>query len=220
MIQVLNELGVPMRPIPTKKICDMYDQLKRDVLTILSAKKYVVPQHRNKVIQKNKNREKTIQQHLGKQPKTNDHGNNGLLFRDRVSAKNTRAPKMIEIGAGSGGGGSSSSSSSSNNHTAKETKAAKAAAKKKEKAKKTTAEKKAAAALRKAAKLEKVAKVAAAAAADAVAKARVAAAAVAAVAKADKIVSAKGATKKRNASELSGGDIGNASKRSKVSEFE
>ena len=208
-----------MRPIPTKKICDMYDQLKRDVLTILSAKKYVVPQHRNKVIQKNKNREKTIQQHLGKQPKTNDHGNNGLLFRDRVSAKNTRAPKMIEIGAGSGGGGSSSSSSS-NNHTAKETKAAKAAAKKKEKAKKTTAEKKAAAALRKAAKLEKVAKVAAAAAADAVAKARVAAAAVAAVAKADKIVSAKGATKKRNASELSGGDIGNASKRSKVSEFE
>jgi len=214
----LNELGVPMRPIPTKKICDMYDQLKRDVLTILSAKKYVVPQHRNKVIQKNKNREKTIQQHLGKQPKTNDHGNNGLLFRDRVSAKNTRAPKMIEIGAGSGG--SSSSSSSSSNHTAKETKAAKAAAKKKEKAKKTTAEKKAAAALRKAAKLEKVAKVAAAAAADAVAKARVAAAAVAAVAKADKIVSAKGATKKRNASELSGGDIGNASKRSKVSEFE
>jgi hypothetical protein len=210
-----------MRPIPTKKICDMYDQLKRDVLTILSAKKYVVPQHRNKVIQKNKNREKTIQQHLGKQPKTNDHGNNGLLFRDRVSAKNTRAPKMIEIGAGSGGGGSSSSSSSSsNNHTAKETKAAKAAAKKKEKAKKTTAEKKAAAALRKAAKLEKVAKVAAAAAANAVAKARVAAAAVAAVAKADKIVSAKGATKKRNASELSGGDIGNASKRSKVSEFE
>ena len=208
-----------MRPIPTKKICDMYDQLKRDVLTILSAKKYVVPQHRNKVIQKNKNREKTIQQHLGKQPKTNDHGNNGLLFRDRVSAKNTRAPKMIEIGAGSGGS-SSSSSSSSNNHTAKETKAAKAAAKKKEKAKKTTAEKKAAAALRKAAKLEKVAKVAAAAAADAVAKARVAAAAVAAVAKADKIVSAKGATKKRNASELSGGDIGNASKRSKVSEFE
>jgi len=197
----------------------MYDQLKRDVLTILSAKKYVVPQHRNKVIQKNKNREKTIQQHLGKQPKTNDHGNNGLLFRDRVSAKNTRAPKMIEIGAGSGGS-SSSSSSSSNNHTAKETKAAKAAAKKKEKAKKTTAEKKAAAALRKAAKLEKVAKVAAAAAADAVAKARVAAAAVAAVAKADKIVSAKGATKKRNASELSGGDIGNASKRSKVSEFE
>ena len=196
----------------------MYDQLKRDVLTILSAKKYVVPQHRNKVIQKNKNREKTIQQHLGKQPKTNDHGNNGLLFRDRVSAKNTRAPKMIEIGAGSGGG--SSSSSSSSNHTAKETKAAKAAAKKKEKAKKTTAEKKAAAALRKAAKLEKVAKVAAAAAADAVAKARVAAAAVAAVAKADKIVSAKGATKKRNASELSGGDIGNASKRSKVSEFE
>ena len=196
----------------------MYDQLKRDVLTILSAKKYVVPQHRNKVIQKNKNREKTIQQHLGKQPKTNDHGNNGLLFRDRVSAKNTRAPKMIEIGAGSGG--SSSSSSSSSNHTAKETKAAKAAAKKKEKAKKTTAEKKAAAALRKAAKLEKVAKVAAAAAADAVAKARVAAAAVAAVAKADKIVSAKGATKKRNASELSGGDIGNASKRSKVSEFE
>ena len=211
-------MGVPMRPIPTKKICDMYDQLKRDVLTILSAKKYVVPQHRNKVIQKNKNREKTIQQHLGKQPKTNDHGNNGLLFRDRVSAKNTRAPKMIEIGAGSGG--SSSSSSSSSNHTAKETKAAKAAAKKKEKAKKTTAEKKAAAALRKAAKLEKVAKVAAAAAADAVAKARVAAAAVAAVAKADKIVSAKGATKKRNASELSGGDIGNASKRSKVSEFE
>ena len=207
-----------MRPIPTKKICDMYDQLKRDVLTILSAKKYVVPQHRNKVIQKNKNREKTIQQHLGKQPKTNDHGNNGLLFRDRVSAKNTRAPKMIEIGAGSGGG--SSSSSSSSNHTAKETNAAKAAAKKKEKAKKTTAEKKAAAALRKAAKLEKVAKVAAAAAADAVAKARVAAAAVAAVAKADKIVSAKGATKKRNASELSGGDIGNASKRSKVSEFE
>ena len=219
MIQVLNELGVPMRPIPTKKICDMYDQLKRDVLTILSAKKYVVPQHRNKVIQKNKNREKTIQQHLGKQPKTNDHGNNGLLFRDRVSAKNTRAPKMIEIGAGSGSS-SSSSSSSSSNHTAKETKAAKAAAKKKEKAKKTTAEKKAAAALRKAAKLEKVAKVAAAAAADAVAKARVAAAAVAAVAKADKIVSAKGATKKRNASELSGGDIGNASKRSKVSEFE
>ena len=212
-------MGVPMRPIPTKKICDMYDQLKRDVLTILSAKKYVVPQHRNKVIQKNKNREKTIQQHLGKQPKTNDHGNNGLLFRDRVSAKNTRAPKMIEIGAGSGSS-SSSSSSSSSNHTAKETKAAKAAAKKKEKAKKTTAEKKAAAALRKAAKLEKVAKVAAAAAADAVAKARVAAAAVAAVAKADKIVSAKGATKKRNASELSGGDIGNASKRSKVSEFE
>jgi hypothetical protein len=119
----------------------MYDQLKRDVLTILSDKKYVVPQHRNKVIQKNKNREKTIQQHLGKQPKTNDHGNNGLLFRDRVSAKNTRAPKMIEIGAGSGGG-SSSSSSSSNNHTAKETKAAKAAAKKKEKAKKTTMKKK------------------------------------------------------------------------------
>ena len=46
MHMVLQELGVPARPIPTKRVCDAYDQIRRDILAILAAKKHVLPKHR------------------------------------------------------------------------------------------------------------------------------------------------------------------------------
>ena len=48
MHMVLQELGVPARPIPTKRVCDAYDNLRRDILTILAAKKHMIPKHRAK----------------------------------------------------------------------------------------------------------------------------------------------------------------------------
>ena len=36
---VLEELGVPARPIPTKLSCDAYDALRRDIVTLLSLQK-------------------------------------------------------------------------------------------------------------------------------------------------------------------------------------
>ena len=46
MRRVLLELGVPARPIPTKRVCDAYDKLQRDILTILAMKKQILPSHR------------------------------------------------------------------------------------------------------------------------------------------------------------------------------
>jgi hypothetical protein len=165
-----------LRPIPTKKVCDIYDQLKRDILVILSAKKHVLPQHRTKTELNNSNRERMIQQSFSNKTKTKDPGNNGMLFRDRVAASGIKTTNKSKPNNNSKGGGNGSK---------------KAPAKKAPKQKKTAAEKKAAAALRKAAKLEKAAKAAA-----------VAAEKAAAIAKAEKNLSDKGVSKKRTGSNL------------------
>mmetsp|Transcript_17912 Transcript_17912/g.21721 ORF Transcript_17912/g.21721 Transcript_17912/m.21721 type:complete len:423 (+) Transcript_17912:202-1470(+) len=47
---VLEELGVPNRPLPTKLACDAYDQLRRDIVTLLSLQKLA----NNKQIELNK----------------------------------------------------------------------------------------------------------------------------------------------------------------------
>ena len=39
MNMVLVECKVPERPIPTRTVCDLYDQLRRDVVTLLSLRK-------------------------------------------------------------------------------------------------------------------------------------------------------------------------------------
>mmetsp|Transcript_16202 Transcript_16202/g.33836 ORF Transcript_16202/g.33836 Transcript_16202/m.33836 type:complete len:174 (-) Transcript_16202:95-616(-) len=39
MNMVLSECKVPERPIPTRTVCDLYDQLRRDVVTLLSLQK-------------------------------------------------------------------------------------------------------------------------------------------------------------------------------------
>jgi DNA methyltransferase 1-associated protein 1 len=42
MNEVLGELSIPDRPIPTKRVCDMYDLVRKDVLTLLTLKKMVM----------------------------------------------------------------------------------------------------------------------------------------------------------------------------------
>eukprot|EP00944_MAST-04C_sp_MAST-4C-sp1_P008618 g8618.t1 len=38
--KVLNELGVPSRPLPTQRVCDAYDKLRQDIIKLLTARKY------------------------------------------------------------------------------------------------------------------------------------------------------------------------------------
>ena len=39
---VLEELKIPERPIPTKRVCDMYDVVRKDILTLLTLQKMVL----------------------------------------------------------------------------------------------------------------------------------------------------------------------------------
>lgn len=39
--QVLRELGIPERPMPTQTVCEMHDRLKQDIMKVLSLQKYV-----------------------------------------------------------------------------------------------------------------------------------------------------------------------------------
>lgn len=39
--QVLEELGVPDRPMPTQRVCDLYDNLRKDIVCLLSLRKMV-----------------------------------------------------------------------------------------------------------------------------------------------------------------------------------
>ena len=41
MASMLRELGVPERPTPTQMTCDLYDGLRRDMVTLLSIRKLV-----------------------------------------------------------------------------------------------------------------------------------------------------------------------------------
>ena len=90
MHMVLQELGVPARPIPTKRVCDAYDQIRRDILTILAAKKHVLPKHRAKAQANADAREAAVQaQHLKDAKAVATAAQNRAkavsLFRDRVS---------------------------------------------------------------------------------------------------------------------------------------
>lgn len=38
--KVLNELSVPLRPLPTQRVCDAYDKLRQDIAKLLTARKY------------------------------------------------------------------------------------------------------------------------------------------------------------------------------------
>ena len=92
MRMVLHELGVPSRPIPTRKVCDLYDEIRRDVLTILTAKKKVLPKHINKLkkisIKKEKLIQKVIQKKTKKNNKNNKNNNSGgKLFKNRVAVQ-------------------------------------------------------------------------------------------------------------------------------------
>lgn len=42
METVLGELKIPTRPIPTKRVCDIYDSVRKDVLTLLTLQKMVI----------------------------------------------------------------------------------------------------------------------------------------------------------------------------------
>lgn len=42
MQQVLTELNVPPRPLPTKRVCDVYDQVRKDILTLVTLQKLVL----------------------------------------------------------------------------------------------------------------------------------------------------------------------------------
>lgn len=42
MNEVLGELNIPSRPIPTKRVCDVYDFVRKDTLTLLTLKKIVM----------------------------------------------------------------------------------------------------------------------------------------------------------------------------------
>ena len=42
MNEVLKELNVPERPLPTKRVCDMYDLVRKDVLTLVTLKKMLM----------------------------------------------------------------------------------------------------------------------------------------------------------------------------------
>jgi DNA methyltransferase 1-associated protein 1 len=47
MDTVLTELKIPKRPIPTKRVCDMYDTLRKDVLTLLTLQKMLLQKEGN-----------------------------------------------------------------------------------------------------------------------------------------------------------------------------
>lgn len=42
MQQVLNELKIPERPLPTKRVCDVYDSVRRDILILITLQKMVM----------------------------------------------------------------------------------------------------------------------------------------------------------------------------------
>jgi DNA methyltransferase 1-associated protein 1 len=42
MQQVLTELKIPARPLPTKRVCDVYDQVRKDILTLITLQKLVM----------------------------------------------------------------------------------------------------------------------------------------------------------------------------------
>ena len=42
MDQVLGELNIPTRPMPTKRVCDMYDSVRKDILTLVTLQKMVM----------------------------------------------------------------------------------------------------------------------------------------------------------------------------------
>jgi DNA methyltransferase 1-associated protein 1 len=42
MDQVLNELNIKDRPLPTKQVCDTYDSVRKDILTLLTLQKIVM----------------------------------------------------------------------------------------------------------------------------------------------------------------------------------
>lgn len=42
MNEVLKELNVPEKPLPTKRVCDMYDLVRKDALTLLTLKKMLM----------------------------------------------------------------------------------------------------------------------------------------------------------------------------------
>lgn len=42
MDQVLGELNIPSRPVPTKRVCDVYDTVRKDILTLLTLQKLVL----------------------------------------------------------------------------------------------------------------------------------------------------------------------------------
>ena len=47
MDSVLAELKVPMKPIATKRVCDVYDRVRKDVLTLLSLRKLLLQKEGN-----------------------------------------------------------------------------------------------------------------------------------------------------------------------------
>jgi DNA methyltransferase 1-associated protein 1 len=42
MQQVLTELKIPARPLPTKRVCDIYDSVRKDILTLVTLQKMVM----------------------------------------------------------------------------------------------------------------------------------------------------------------------------------
>jgi DNA methyltransferase 1-associated protein 1 len=42
METVLDELKIPPRPLPTKRVCDLYDSVRKDALTLLTLQKMVI----------------------------------------------------------------------------------------------------------------------------------------------------------------------------------
>jgi len=42
MQQVLTELKIPTRPLPTKQVCDLYDAVRKDILTLITLQKMVL----------------------------------------------------------------------------------------------------------------------------------------------------------------------------------
>eukprot|EP00980_Cylindrotheca_fusiformis_P004768 scaffold1019_cov123-Cylindrotheca_fusiformis.AAC.8 len=47
MDQTLNEMKIPPRPIPTKRVCDLYDSVRKNVLTLLTLRKMVMQKEGN-----------------------------------------------------------------------------------------------------------------------------------------------------------------------------
>jgi DNA methyltransferase 1-associated protein 1 len=47
MDQVLKELKIPTRPLPTKRVCDLYDSVRKDVLTLVTLQKLLLQREGN-----------------------------------------------------------------------------------------------------------------------------------------------------------------------------
>jgi DNA methyltransferase 1-associated protein 1 len=47
MDQILAELKIPTRPMPTKRVCDVYDSVRKDVLTLLTLQKMLMQKEGN-----------------------------------------------------------------------------------------------------------------------------------------------------------------------------